>query len=679
MKSTSDQVNGSGGGGGGMSRAAQKRAKKKKKQSPVQDDDNDNHDNNTNNNRTNSSADNNNDTNKSSGKKRKPKNDMESVEKSNRTNKNKKKASLNDIDEDEIIMTSAAPSAVASTPMSFPPDLSLSEILLLEECKDETSSQKLKRMTTTQRAACLFQSILAPITLEEFYKDYFEKKPLLISSESVKNKSRFNGLLTLESIKKITKKHPLYYGRDLNVTKYKKGSDGVKRRITLDKTVDDDNVDEEENDESSNGVLVENSDLWSNYEKGCTIRLLRPHKHCDAIQSLLSTLEVEFQCMIGANAYLTPPRSSQGFAPHYDDIDAFCLQLQGSKRWKVYEPTIKLPRTSSEDFTTEDLEDMKPVLDVTLNEGDLLYMPRGFIHQACTLNDNNHHSLHLTISAMQQWAWVDLMEIVVPDALNAAAMSETSTSLRKGLPQGFMEYMGVMYEEPNDEKLPDTLKIAGQEERTGSNKLQLRTLLREQFKIRAKKRIMEVAETACTMLDAACDEMATRYMSERQPPALTVNEVTLTSQGDETADEKPILPNTMCRLVRPGVGRLVIEDDKAVVYHCFDNSREYQGNPISPMEFEMDDAASLEQLLTTVEPEWILVNDLFHDSIEDKIQIVQALYDEGIIAIKQADDDADEEEESESEVEAPNKNQAKEMNLNHQHPPTKKNSLAQAE
>ena len=679
MKPTSDQVSGNGGGGGGMSRAAQKRAKKKKKQSPVQDDD-DNNNNNNNNNKANSSANNNNGTNMSSGKKRKPKYDKESVEKSNR-NRNKKTSSLNDIDEDDDEMTSAAAtltpsSAVASTPMSFPPNLSLSEVLLLEECKDEATSNKLKRMTTTQRAACLFQSILAPITLEEFYKDYFEKKPLFISSESVKNKSRFNGLLTLESIKKITKKHPLYYGRDLNVTKYKKGSDGVKRRITLDKTADDeDDNNDEENDESSSGVLVKNSDLWSNYDKGCTIRLLRPHKHCDAIQSLLSTLEVEFQCMIGANAYLTPPRSSQGFAPHYDDIDAFCLQLQGSKRWKVYKPTIKLPRTSSEDFTTEDLEDMEPVLDVTLNEGDLLYMPRGYIHQACTLNDNSHHSIHLTISAMQQWAWVDLMEIVVPDALNAAAMSESSTSLRKGLPQGFMEYMGVMYEEPNDEKLPDTLKIAGQEERTGSNKLQLRTLLREQFKIRARKRIMEVAETACTMLDAACDEMATRYMSERQPPALTAKEVTLTSQGDETADEKPILPNTMCRLVRPGVGRLVLEDDKAIVYHCFDNSREYQGNPISPMEFEMDDAASLEQLLTTVEPEWILVNDLFHDSIEDKIQIVQCLYDEGIIAVKQAEEE--EESESEVEVEAPNKNQAEEMNL--EHPPKKKKSLAQAE
>jgi len=209
------------------------------------------------------------------------------------------------------------------------------------------------------------------------------------------------------------------------------------------------------------------------------------------------------------------------------------------------------------------------------------------------------------------------------------------------LPQGFMDYMGVQYEETKDETLPDSLKKHANEERMNSSKLQLRSLLKEQFRIEAKKRIMEVAKTACEMLDATCDEMGKRYMSERQPPALTTSEIELSAQGDETADERQILPNTMCRLIRPGIARLVIEDDNAVIYHCFDNSREFHGNPISPMEFEMDDGAALEQLLTTVEPNWIYVNDLFHDTIEDKIQITQALYDEGIIALKQPEETTD--------------------------------------
>lgn len=125
-------------------------------------------------------------------------------------------------------------------------------------------------------------------------------------------------------------------------------------------------------------------------------------------------------------------------------------------------------------------------------------------------------------------------------------------------------------------------------------------------------------------------------MSERQPPSLTAQEILKTVKAPD-GESKIIMPNTMCRLTRPGIARIVVEEDKAVLYHCLENSRDYQGNPLSPMEFEMDDGPSLEQLLTTVEPHWILVNDLFHDTIEDKVAIAQALYDEGILAIHESD------------------------------------------
>ena len=379
--------------GGGMSRAAKKRAKKKKKQSsqlegkrsaPYDDGDENHHSDNKK-----FDLPKNNDI-SGIGKKKRKKNieELSSITK------------LKDEEKQEEFASTKSSSFSGSTQgkMGFP-DVSILEILQLQDCKDDSIAKHLEGMTATQRASRLFEVILAPITLDEFYRDYFEKKPLVVAAASKKIKPTYSDLLTLERIKFLTENHSMYYGRDLNVTKYKKGIDGVKRRITLDKISEDDDSDGDE----SRGVLVKNSELWSNYDNGCTIRLLCPHKHNDAIQSLLSTLELEFHCMVGANAYLTPPNSSQGFAPHYDDIDAYCLQLQGSKRWKVYEPTVKLPRTSSEDFTAADLEGMEPFLDVTLEEGDLLYMPRGWIHQACTLRDNSKHSLHLTVSSMQQW------------------------------------------------------------------------------------------------------------------------------------------------------------------------------------------------------------------------------------------------------------------------------------
>ena len=137
------------------------------------------------------------------------------------------------------------------------------------------------------------------------------------------------------------------------------------------------------------------------------------------------------------------------------------------------------------------------------------------------------------------------------------------------------------------------------------------------------------------MVDATCDELGKRFLSDRQPFVLVKTEKKLT-EGDESSDGD-ILPNSLCRLVRPGIARLAIEDDKAVLYHCGENTREFHGNPVNPLEFELDDGPALEQLLTTVEPQWIFVNDLFHDTIEDKIAITRALYDEGILAMKQTD------------------------------------------
>ena len=43
------------------------------------------------------------------------------------------------------------------------------------------------------------------------------------------------------------------------------------------------------------------------------------------------------KCCLVIASYLTPA-NSQGFAPHYDDIEAFVLQLEGRKHWRVYAP-----------------------------------------------------------------------------------------------------------------------------------------------------------------------------------------------------------------------------------------------------------------------------------------------------------------------------------------------------
>lgn len=71
-------------------------------------------------------------------------------------------------------------------------------------------------------------------------------------------------------------------------------------------------------------------------------------------------------------------------------------------------PEEVLPRESSRNFKEDEIG--KPIMEVTLRPGDMLYFPRGVIHQAKCLP--HIHSLHLTVSCYQKNSWADLFEKV---------------------------------------------------------------------------------------------------------------------------------------------------------------------------------------------------------------------------------------------------------------------------
>jgi len=114
----------------------------------------------------------------------------------------------------------------------------------------------LQDLTSTSRARVLFESLLAPsgLTADEFYRTYWEKKPLLIAKSKVSfatendnggggakaasqnHKTRLDNILSKKDIESMLAKCSLRYGRELNVTRYADAGDGsrTKRRITLD-------------------------------------------------------------------------------------------------------------------------------------------------------------------------------------------------------------------------------------------------------------------------------------------------------------------------------------------------------------------------------------------------------------------------------------------------------------
>ena len=105
------------------------------------------------------------------------------------------------------------------------------------------------------------------------------------------------------------------------------------------------------------------------------------------------------------NAYITPP-SSRGFSPHYDVHDVFVLQVAGEKHWTIHEPVLPDPlRTQPWNDRAAEVAtaaQREPVIDAVLRPGDVLYLPRGFLHSATALGEI---SAHLTIGVHSVTRW----------------------------------------------------------------------------------------------------------------------------------------------------------------------------------------------------------------------------------------------------------------------------------
>jgi hypothetical protein len=127
-------------------------------------------------------------------------------------------------------------------------------------------------------------------------------------------------------------------------------------------------------------------------EAGASVVLQGLHLTWRPLAAYCRELEARLGHPAQANAYLTP-RLSQGLPVHHDTHEVFVLQVAGTKRWLVYEPVLELPLRDQR-YTAELGEPGPTVLDVVLAPGDTLYLPRGWLHQALTSDDD---SLHLTV------------------------------------------------------------------------------------------------------------------------------------------------------------------------------------------------------------------------------------------------------------------------------------------
>lgn len=95
-----------------------------------------------------------------------------------------------------------------------------------------------------------------------------------------------------------------------------------------------------------------------------------------------------------ASLYLAYGNDSS-FRAHWDSRDVFVLQFEGRKKWTLYEPNFDLPLNHQQSKDMPEYQcPTKPFMEVILEKGDILYVPRGWWHDPIPLNEP---SLHISI------------------------------------------------------------------------------------------------------------------------------------------------------------------------------------------------------------------------------------------------------------------------------------------
>jgi len=161
--------------------------------------------------------------------------------------------------------------------------------------------------------------------------------------------------------------------------------------------------------------------VLAEFSRGATIVLQGLHLNRLPVARWCRHVEALLGHPVQANAYWTP-RDSQGLPVHHDTHDVFVLQVDGSKRWLVYEPVLELPLRDHR-YSAELGAPGEVVLDVTLRAGDTLYLPRGWMHEALTSAED---SLHLTVGVNVR-TWLDALRALL-------ARLEDDVELRRSVP-----------------------------------------------------------------------------------------------------------------------------------------------------------------------------------------------------------------------------------------------------
>jgi ribosomal protein L16 Arg81 hydroxylase len=288
-----------------------------------------------------------------------------------------------------------------------------------------------------------FEDLVRPLGVDDFFDNFHERKHVQLK---VGDSGRFSDLVSFEELDEIV---------------------GVYGLATPDIRVVNADQDICSSEYTWKRNLVDPAKVAALYANGSTIIFNSLQDRIEALQEFCSAISETLRLRIQTNIYLTP-QQSQGFSPHWDTHDVFVMQVQGSKRWRIYKETFELPLEQQQHKFEPDCFEVTDVIDeFVLEQGDALYIPRGVMHSAAAEEGT---SLHVTLG-ITPYSWQHLFIDCITQA------SENDSRWRESAPlSGADEALAQQFAERLIElgNSVDLQKIVAKHTKTISNALRLR-------------------------------------------------------------------------------------------------------------------------------------------------------------------------------------------------------------
>jgi ribosomal protein L16 Arg81 hydroxylase len=223
-----------------------------------------------------------------------------------------------------------------------------------------------------------FENIIAPISPEEFFSEYYGKKHLHIKAAE----NQFSHIMNWEKLNAILNMSDIWSQHSL--------------RLVLDKQPINPNLYSSEFTNRDNQKLLKpHAEKVSSFlQAGASLVLNSIQSLSPELQNISQILEKSLNAKSQANLYCSW-RQRQAFASHFDTHDVFAIHFEGTKVWQIYEGFYPNPinHAAFKSLPREYHEKQKgsTLQEVELNPGDLLYIPRGLYHDALAASSGVIH------------------------------------------------------------------------------------------------------------------------------------------------------------------------------------------------------------------------------------------------------------------------------------------------